>query len=523
MLRLESFVEGKWRSGNSEGSPLFDPTTGEEIARIDANGIDFEAAFNYARKTGSPALKALSFAERGALLRAIADVLTANREKYGDIARRNSGNTAMDAAIDIDGGIGTLKVYARYGKALGDNHLLMEGNSDQLAKEDIFRCQHMWTSRPGIALHINAFNFPSWGLWEKVAVSLLAGVSAVAKPASATAWLSYEMVRDVVAAGVLPEGALSLICGRGEDLMDALTSFDGLAFTGSSTTATQLRSHTKVLQAAPRTNIEADSVNATILGPDVKPGDTIFDLFVREVTKALTVKAGQLCTNIRRLIVPTGIRDAVIDAVNDKIAKVTVGDPANDAVRMGPLVDKKQQANALAGLAKLKHDTDVVFGGGVPDNLIDADSDKGAFLSPTLLSCTDPDGAHAVHDIEVFGPVASVMPYRDSTHATDLANRAGGSLALSVFSADAAFSKFVVANAGTTHGRILFVDETVGKNHTGHAIVMPQCVHGGPGRAGGGEELGGLRGLRFYMQRSAIQGSPALLEHIASDAAVAEL
>ena len=522
-MKLESYVEGAWRTGSGVGRDLVDPASGAVLGQVDATGIDAAAAMAYARETGAASLQSLTFQERGAVLRAIADCLTGNRDAYAGIARRNSGNTALDAAIDIDGAIGTLKVYARYAKGLGDAKSILEPGSEQLAREDVFRAAHLWTSRPGVALQINAFNFPSWGLWEKVAVALLAGVPSVAKPASATAWLSHQMVRDVVAAGILPEGALSLVCGTGEELLDALQPFDHLAFTGSSDTAQSLRAHPRVMAAAPRINIEADSVNATLLGPDAKPGDPVFDLLLREVVKALSVKAGQLCTNIRRVLVPQDRLADLEQALEAKLAGIVVGDPADETVRMGPLVNKRQQHAALSGLKLLSGETDVVTGGDLPRDLKGGDRDKGAFLAPTLLTCPDPDNARAVFETEVFGPAATLIPYRDEAHAMDLVRRSGGSLVCSLFSADPAFAKRAVLALAPHHGRILVVDETVGKNHSGHAIVMPQCVHGGPGRAGNGEELGGLRGLSFYMQRSALQGSPALLEALAAEAAEAAL
>ena len=522
-MKLESYVQGRWRAGTAEGRPLVDPVNGEVLGYVDATGIDAVSALAHARNIGGPALRAMAFAERGALLRAIADTLTANRAAYGEIARRNSGNTAFDAAVDIDGGIATLKAYSRYGKELGDKRIVVEPGSVQLAKEDVFRARHFWTTPPGAALHINAFNFPCWGLWEKVSVALLAGVPALAKPASATAWLAHQMVRDVIAAGVLPDGALSLVCGSGEGLLDALRPNDALSFTGSADTALRLRSHPNVLASAPRINIEADSINSTILGPDAKAGDPMFDLLVREVMNGFTIKAGQMCTNIRRILVPAERLSTVRDAIAERIAKVKVGDPADDSVRMGPLVSKSQQAAALAGLEALKADAKVVAGGGVPEALAGGDREKGAFLAPTLLECADPDKAQAVHEIEVFGPAATLMPYRDGEHAAQLANRGGGSLAVSLFSDDADFTAAAVAGIAPAHGRIMSVDQTVGKNHTGHQMAIAHCVHGGPGRAGGGEELGGLRGLRFYMQRSAVQGAPALLERLSAEAVEAAL
>jgi len=521
--KLESYVEGRWQAGSAEGRPLVNPTTGEELGRVDATGVDCAAAMGHARSAGLATLQAMTFAERGGLLRGIADALAANRDAYVEIARLNSGNTAIDASIDIDGGIGTLKVYAGHGKKLGDATTIMEAGTDQLAREDVFRAGHIWTSRPGVGVHINAFNFPSWGMWEKVACSLLAGVPAVAKPASATAWLSHQMMRDVIAAGVVPEGVLSLICGSGEGLLDALGPFDQLAFTGSADTALMLRNNGNILGRAPRLNIEADSVNATILGPDAKPGDPVYDLLVREAVKALSVKAGQLCTNIRRIFVPADQLSGVSDAIAAKVGGMSVGDPANESVRMGPLINKAQQQAAFDGLAALSSETSVVTGGGAPDALDGGDAERGAFVAPTLLSCADPSAAYAVHETEVFGPVSTIMPYEGSDGGASLAACGGGSLAVSVFTNDTAWAAQTAKSVAPYHGRVLVVDEEVGKNSTGHSIVMPQCVHGGPGRAGGGEELGGLRGLRFYMQRSAVQGSPTLLSALADGSAEATL
>jgi len=517
-MKLESYVCDGWVEGAVDGRPLVDPVTGEVLAHADSTGLDAAAAMAHARRVGGPALRAIAFADRGALLKAVADVLAANRDKYGEIARRNSGNTPTDAAIDIDGAIGTLKVFARLGKTLGDARIILEPGQDQLAKDSVFFARHLYTSRPGVALQINAFNFPSWGLWEKVAVATLAGVPSLAKPATATAWLSHEMVRDVASAGVLPPGVLSLVCGGGEGLLDVLEPADSVAFTGSADTGYRIRSHPRVLAAGPRVTIEADSINATVLGPDAAPGTPVFDLAVREIVKALSVKAGQLCTNIRRVFASAEVFDALTEAVAAKAGGLIVGDPADEKTRVGPLVNKAQQADALAKIADLSREATLVTGGGVPSGL-----DSGAFLNPTLFACHDPAAATVVHETEVFGPCVTVMPYADLDSAAALAIRGGGALALSLFSNDPAVATGLIAELGPWHGRVLVVDEEVGKAHTGHAIVMPQCVHGGPGRAGGGEELGGLRGLRFHMQRTAVQGGPGLLAALTEGAVEASL
>lgn len=522
-MKLESYVAGRWVAGSGEGRPFVDPTTGEELGRVDATGIDGAAALAHARTVGGPALSALTFAERGAILRAIADTLTANRDAYGEIARKNSGNTVRDAAIDIDGGIATLKVYARLGQSLGEAKAIVEPGEEALSRAGTFSARHIWTTRPGAALQINAFNFPSWGMWEKVATALLAGVPSVAKPASATAWLANQMVADVIAAGVVPEGALQIVCGGGQGLVSALSPMDSLAFTGSAATGDMLRADPAVLAASPRVNIEADSINATILGPDAGPDSEMFALAVREVVSALSVKAGQLCTNIRRVLVPAAHAGAFQEAVAAKLAEFVVGNPADQSVRVGPLVDQSQRQAALEGIAALTKEATVVCGGGVPGEVAGADPETGAFVAPTLLSCSDPAAGRAVHEIEVFGPCATVMPYDTVPDAVALAARGGGSLAASLFSDDDAVKRAVVLGIAPFHGRVMSVDATVGRDHTGHAIVMPQCVHGGPGRAGGGEELGGLRGLRMHMQRTAVQGSPGFLAALAGEAAEAAL
>ena len=523
-MRLESYVEGRWVAGSGNGRPLHNPVTGEVVGHADATGIDIPAALAFARETGGAALAALTFAERGKLLKTIADILTTHREKYGEIARINSGNTAADAAIDIDGGIGTLRYYAKLGQSLGANATIIEAGEDQLAREPVFFARHLWTTRPGVAVQINAFNFPSWGMWEKIAAALLAGVPSLAKPATATAWLAHEMMRDVIAAGVVPPGALSLVCGGGEAIADALQPMDSLAFTGSSETGQRLRSAPNILLKAPRVTIEADSVNATIIGPDAAPGTVVHDLAVREIVKALSVKAGQLCTNIRRIFVPQSMAGALAEAIAEKLALLPVGDPADPSVRIGPLVDAVQRDEALRRIERLTGEASVVAGGGIPTEVMGADPRQGAFLSPTLLRCDRPGESVLVHEIEVFGPCATLMPYAAFEDAVAMAGRkAAGSLAVSLFTNDAAIAARAAQSLSPWHGRVLVVDEEVGKNHTGHAIVMPQCVHGGPGRAGGGEELGGLRGLRLHMQRTAIQGSRSVLQGLAGISAQAAL
>ncbi len=522
-MRLKNYLEGRWIAGGGDGVPLFDPVTGDELARAGSDGLDLDAALRFAREQGGPALRAMSYKERAAMLRAIADVLVANRDKYYRIALENSGNTKGDGGLDIDGGIGTLKYYAAIGKSLGDSHYLMESDLERLSREELFQAAHIWTPITGVAVHINAFNFPSWGMWEKAAVALLSGVPVFEKPATATALLSYEMVKDVVEAEVLPMGALSLICGGGHDLLDYVQSNDAVAFTGSADTAAKLRANSSVINTNVRFTVEADSLNLALLGPDVEPGSEEFKLFVREVVREMTTKAGQKCTAIRRILAPVEHLDVLSDALCQRLSSTTVGDPRNENVRMGPLVNRAQQQAAWDGIEQLKKEAEVVFGGDRDFELSDADKDRSCFVPPTLFRCDAPENSRVVHEVEVFGPVATIMPYESVEQAFALAARGGGSLVASVFTGDDGFAARAAVALGPTHGRVFIIDATVGGSHTGHGVVMPQCVHGGPGRAGGGEELGGLRGLRFYHQRSAVQANADRLEAMKAQAAVVAL
>ena len=508
-MRLESYVYGQWTPGQDVGRALVNPVTGAGIATADSTGIDCDKAMRHARTEGVGALASMTFAERGALLKEIAAVLQNNREDYRVIARLNSGNTRTDASVDIDGAIFTLKHYARLARGLGEVSALHEPDEDALSKDPVFFARHIWNTRPGVAVQINAFNFPAWGLWEKIAQATVAGVPSIAKPATSTAMLSERMMRDVVEADLLPGGVLSLICGRAEGLTAALGPMDSLAFTGSAATGTLLRRQVAEKAAAPRISVEADSVNATILGPDAAPGSVLFDLAVREVIKALSVKAGQLCTNIRRVFVAENNANAFTEAVADKMRKLRVGDPQDESVRVGPLVNSAQRAEAAANIEQLRPETELVAISEIGDM-----APASGFFAPTLLRCPEPRAARAAHTVEVFGPCTTIMPYDSLAEAVTLATCAEGSLALSVFSDDRDVQMALVRQLGPWHGRVLIVDGDVGKAHSGHAIVMPQCVHGGPGRAGGGEELGGHRGLRFHMQRTAVQAGRAVLDTV---------
>ena len=506
---LQSYLGGAWLTGRGTPVDLIDPVTGDVLARASSEGIDLGAGLAFARETGRAALGALTFAQRAALLAAIADALAARREDWYEIARRNSGNTRADAAIDVDGAIGTLKYYAKIGAALGDASFLADGEPARLARDLNFQGVHLGVPLPGIAIHINAFNFPAWGLWEKAAVALLAGMPVVAKPATATALLAVEMVHAVTDAGVLPAGALSLLIGGAGDLLEYVRFGDAIAFTGSAETGETIRNHPRVRAEGVRINVEADSLNAALLGPDGAPGTPVFTLFVREVVREMTVKAGQKCTAIRRVLVPAAYADAVVAAIGTALDAVTVGDPADDETRMGPLVSRTQRTAVEDRIRALCDVTTIVYRGATPAN--------GAFVAPTLLRAQTE--AAQVHVREIFGPVATVVAYEDPSHAYALARRGGGSLVVSVFSADPEFLIASAAVLGSSHGRVLLVDPSIGDTHSGHGIVLPSCVHGGPGRAGGGEELGGLRGLWFYHQRTAVQGSAPVVAALAARSA----
>lgn len=522
-MKLANHVCGQWLEGGGDGIALADPVSGDELVRVSSDGVDLAAALAYARETGGPALRALTYEARAALLGQIADVLAAHRADYFDISLRNAGATEADAAFDVDGAIFTLKTYARAGKALGAARLLKDGARVPLAKTDAFQAQHFLAPLDGVAVFINAFNFPAWGLWEKAAPALLAGVPVFVKPATPTAWLTQRMVADVVEAGIVPAGALSIVCGGARELLEHVGAGDVVSFTGSADTAARIRTHPAVVANGVRVNVEADSVNSAILGPDARPGSAEFDLAVREIVREMTIKAGQKCTAIRRVFAPTGVARALADAVAAKLAGCTVGNPRTEGVRVGPLVSKAQQAVALEGLARLREECETVFGGG--DDFVprDADPARAAFVQPTLLYCDKGLAARHVHDVEVFGPVATVMPYRDTADAIALARRGHGSLVASVYSGDAAFVAELVPAIAATHGRIMVVDAAVGTQHTGHGNVMPTCLHGGPGRAGGGEELGGLRALALYHRRHVVQGGAALLDALGREAADASL
>ena len=507
--KLHNYLGGRWVAGDGEGTSLFDPVLGTELVRVDAGGLDLRGGFEFARTEGGAALRALTYRERAAMLAAVVKVLQAHRDEYYEIALANSGTVKTDSAIDIDGAIYTVSTFAKMGDGLGERRFLLDGEPVALAKEAVFQSQHVMVPTEGLALFINAFNFPGWGLWEKAAPALLSGVPVVVKPATATAWLTQRMVRDVVDAGILPSGALSIVCGSSAGLLDALEPFDVVSFTGSADTAAIIRSHPAVAQRSVRANIEADSLNSALLLPEQGAGSEALELLCKEVVREMTQKAGQKCTAIRRVLVPEALYTQAAEAISARLEKISVGNPRNETVRMGAVVSRSQLQSVQAGIAHLQAQTEVLHDGSLR-TFVDADPSIACCVAPTLLGTRDPAGSDAadrVHDTEVFGPVATLIPYRDKAHAMALVRRGQGSLVVSIYGSDAASLAAAAVELARYHGRVHIVSPDVSAQHTGHGNVMPQSAHGGPGRAGGGEELGGLRALNFYHRRAAIQGS----------------
>ncbi|MBE9376310.1 phenylacetic acid degradation bifunctional protein PaaZ [Saccharopolyspora sp. HNM0983] len=510
MAALRSYVNGDWHVPADDGVPLRDAVTGAEIARISTAGIDMAGVLDYGRSTGGPALAELTFHQRAALLKALASHLREHREELYGLAHR-AGATLGDAKFDIDGGIGVLFSYSSKGRReLPNSTVYVDGPVEPLSKGGTFVAQHVCTPLQGVAVQINAFNFPVWGPLEKFAPAFLAGVPSVIKPASQSAHLTHRLVELMVESGLLPAGSLQLICGSTGDLLDHLTDQDQVAFTGSAATGRKLRSHPVVNAQSVRFNVEADSLNCSILGPDAEPGTPEFDLFVKQLVTEMTVKAGQKCTAIRRALVPAAQIDAVVAAAKERLNKVVVGDPADPDVRMGALAGLEQREEVLRSLKSLLEAGELVYGDPDHFEVTGADAVAGAFLPPLLVRCTDPDRPEP-HEVEAFGPVSTVLPYETTEQAIALARRGAGSLAGSVVTADPEFARQVVLGAASRHGRLLVLNRDNAAESTGHGSPMPQLVHGGPGRAGGGEEMGGIRGVLHHMQRTAVQADPGVL------------
>jgi oxepin-CoA hydrolase/3-oxo-5,6-dehydrosuberyl-CoA semialdehyde dehydrogenase len=513
-MQLKSYVQGHWHAGERDAQLLRDATTGQVVAEASSSGIDFHAVLEHARNIGGPALRTLTFHDRAAMLKRLAKFLTERKDEFYALSYA-TGATRFDSMIDIDGGIGTLFAYASRGaRELPNSRVYVDGDVEMLSKSGSFVGQHICVPLEGVAVHINAFNFPVWGMLEKLAPTLLAGVPAFVKPATTTAYLTELVVRRAVESGILPEGALQLVCGSVGDLFDHLTCQDVVSFTGSASTAQKLRTHKTVVANSTRFVSETDSINSCVLGIDVSPGQPEFDAFVREVVREMTAKAGQKCTAIRKAIVPAVHLDAVAESIRASLAKVVVGDPRLENVRMGPLAALSQRREVLARLAQLRREAQLVTGEIETLELAGADAEKGAFVAPSLLLCREPQKAKAVHAVEAFGPVCTLLPYRDTAQAIAFARRGEGSLVASAFTADDAVAVELALGLAPFHGRLLVVNRECAKESTGHGSPLPALVHGGPGRAGGGEEMGGIRGVMHYMQRTAIQGSPQTITAI---------
>ena len=509
---LESYAAGRWFRAQDEGRPILDAVTGAEVSRLSSAGLDLAGMVAHARTVGAPALQALTFHERAGLLKALAKHLGQHKEELYELSYR-TGATRRDSAVDIDGGIGTVFSIAGKGtRELPNDTVHLDGGLEQLGRGGTFVAQHLYTSRPGVAVQINAFNFPVWGMLEKLAPAFLAGSPSIVKPAAQTAYLTEAVVRRIIESGLLPEGTVQLLAGSPEGLLDELGVQDRVAFTGSARTAGLLRSHPQVLHGGVELSVEADSLNCSVLGPDVRTDDPEFDLFVKGVVTEMSVKAGQKCTAIRRILVPRDRADAVADAITAQLATITVGDPRDESVRMGALVSQDQRDQVRKAVQALRASADLVYGDPDHVDLVSGDAERGAFVSPVLLRARD--GAAEPHDIEPFGPVSTLIAYDGLDDALTLAARGRGSLVGSLITHDPAVARTVVLGLAPHHGRILVLDRDDAGESTGHGSPLPVLVHGGPGRAGGGEELGGIRGVLHHMQRTAVQASPDLLTAI---------
>ena len=514
MLTLASYAADRWAPPTGATAELASAITGRPVARLGSAGTDFHAIARHARDRGGPALRAMTFHERALMLKGLAQAIMAAKERLYALSFM-TGATKADSWIDIDGGAGTFFSYASKGRReLPNTQLLIDGEPEMISKNGSFIAQHVYTPLQGVAVHINAFNFPVWGMLEKLGPTLLAGMPAIVKPASATAYVAEAAFRVMIDSGLVPPGALQFIAGSTGDLLDHLTGQDVISFTGSAETAIKLQSQPTVAREAVRFISERDSLNATVLGPDAAPGTPEFDLFVREIAREMTIKAGQKCTAIRRAFAPAAYMDAAQEALAARLGEVVVGDPQAEGVTMGALASASQLADVRAKVAELETESRRVFGDPMHVHARGEDTGGGFFMQPILFRQDKPWDAKLVHDMEPFGPVATLMPYADLPDAVALANRGGGSLALSLFTHDPAAARDFVLGAGAFHGRMVILDRDSAAESTGHGSPLPQLVHGGPGRAGGGEEMGGIRGVKHHMQRTALQGSPAVLSAI---------
>ena len=513
MLTLRNYAQGEWVAGSGKTADLIHAVTGDKIGETSSGGLDFKGMTDYARKTGGPKLRAMTFHERAAMLKAMAKHLMERKDDFYKLSAA-TGATKVDSWVDIDGGIGTLFAYSSRGRREFPNETFhVEGPTEPLSKGGTFVGRHICVPLEGVAIHINAFNFPCWGMLEKMAPTLLAGVPCIVKPATVTSFLTEAMFRSMVESGIFPEGAIQLIVGSAGDLLDHVSEQDAVAFTGSAATGQMLKNGKAIMSNSVRFNMEADSLNCSILGPDATPGTEEFDLFIKEVVREMTTKAGQKCTAIRRTIVPAGVEEDVVKALRTRLEKTTIGDPSVDGVRMGPLASRGQVRDVGAAARRIGAGADLVYGGG-DFEVVGADREKGSFFGPMLMVCNEPFAHSEPHDIEAFGPVNTIMPYRTIDEAIQLAKLGRGSLVGSLITHDPAVAREIIIGVASFHGRLMVLDRACAKESTGHGSPLPNLVHGGPGRAGGGEEMGGARGVLHYMQRTAIQGSPAMITAI---------
>jgi oxepin-CoA hydrolase/3-oxo-5,6-dehydrosuberyl-CoA semialdehyde dehydrogenase len=511
-MKLHSYAQGEWYESSASGVVLNSAISGEQVAEISSTGLDFADMVKYARDVGGPGLRKFTFHQRALMLKDLAAYLLERKELFYACSK-DTGATRSDSWVDIEGGIGTLFAYSSKARIeMPNSHVYLDGDLERLSRNGTFIGQHIYTPILGVAVQINAYNFPCWGMLEKLAPAIVAGVPCIIKPGSQTAFLTELVVKHMVESGVLPAGAIQLICGSTGDLLDHMTYQDLVSFTGSASTGLMLKKNDAIASENTRFVMEADSLNCSILGNDVMPGSVEFDLYIKEVANEMTTKAGQKCTAIRRAIVPAGRMDAVAEALSARLAKIVVGNPDNKTVGMGALAGIGQRQDVLSKLEALSSQNEIVFGDPNNVDVLDADSDKGAFISPILLAAST--AATNAHDIEAFGPVTTLIPYTDTQNAIEVAAQGKGSLVGSIITADKQIARELVIGAAAHHGRMLILNEECAKESTGHGSPLPQMIHGGPGRAGGGEELGGIRGVKHYMQRTAIQGSPDMVSAI---------
>jgi oxepin-CoA hydrolase/3-oxo-5,6-dehydrosuberyl-CoA semialdehyde dehydrogenase len=512
MPKIGNYITGSWITGDGEGQPLYNAFNGEVVGHASSKGLDFGAILDYARKTGNPVLRNMTFPERGRMLRALALYLREPErlEKFYQISFL-TGATRADSWVDLEGGIGNLFSYASLRRKLPNETFCLDGEGLSLGKAGTFMGQHLLVPKEGAAIHINAFNFPVWGMLEKIAVNLLAGVPAVVKPATVTSFLTEAVVREIAASGILPPGALQLICGSAGDLLDHVTDQDVVTFTGSATTGQLLKSHPAILRENTPFTMEADSLNCLVLGKDVTPGKPEWDLFIKELRKEMTAKAGQKCTAVRRIFVPDNKMEDAWKALTKALSQTIIGNPTNEKVRMGSLAGQSQREEVRSQVGRLLASSQILYGSLDSVEVIDADPSRGAFISPLLLLNETPFTSEEPHTVEAFGPVSTLMPYKSMAEAIELSKKGKGSLCSSIVTADPSLARQYVLGAATHHGRILILNNECAKESTGHGSPLPGLVHGGPGRAGGGEEMGGLRGVKHYMQRVAVQGSPSMI------------